>query len=159
MIRRVEKNDREKLVNIINDIKIFNENDKKIAIELIDETIALENINAYDYNIFIYEHDKKILGYHCTGKRYLTEGVFDLYWIVVDNKQHGKGVGKELLKHAEQFVKDNQGYLILAETSSREEYDSTRKFYVKNNYEVIAKIKDFYKVGEDLIIFGKYLII
>ncbi|OGU36760.1 MAG: hypothetical protein A2068_06590 [Ignavibacteria bacterium GWB2_35_6b] len=68
-----------------------------------------------------------------------------------------KGIGKILLEHAENFAKEKNGRLILAETSSREGYTGTRNFYIRNNYEVLSRIKDFYSVGDDLVMFGKYL--
>ena len=89
----------------------------------------------------------------------MTEGTYDLYWIVVDSDLHGKGIGKKLLKHAEEIIKEKKGYLVIAETSSQPSYEATRKFYHSNDYEVLADIKDFYKVNDNLIIFGKYLTI
>lgn len=157
MIRRLEQRDRSDLIEVINGIDIFKPDEKVTAIELIEETLENKQKDEYSYNIFIYEFDNKAIGYHCVGKRYMTEGTFDLYWIVTDAKFQGKGIGKELLKHAEKFIKEEKGYLVLAETSSQPSYEATRKFYLKNNYEVLAEIKNFYKVNDNLIIFGKYL--
>lgn len=155
MIRKLKKHDRPRLKEIIDSIDLFNEEEKTVAIELIDEAIINEEQDYY--NIFVYETNGNILGYHCTGKRSLTDGVFDLYWIVVDSKYHSRNIGKELLEHAESFVKEHRGRLILAETSSKASYLKTRKFYERNNYLVLAEINDFYSVGDSLIIYGKYL--
>lgn len=155
MIRKLQSKDRIQLVDIIDGTDNFSPDEKKIAVELIDE--ALGNVNHEYYNIFVYEDDGRILGYHCTGKRALTEGTFDLFWIVVDSRVQNKGVGKKLLDHAESFVKENNGRWILAETSSKDNYDATRNFYFRNNYSIVAEIKDFYKVNDHLIVFGKYI--
>jgi len=157
MIRRLEQRDRADLIEVINGIDIFKPDEKVTAIELIEETLENKQKDEYSYNIFIYEFENKAIGYHCVGKRYMTEGTFDLYWIVTDAKYQGKGIGKELLKHAEEFIKEEKGYLVLAETSSQPSYEATRKFYLNNDYEVLAEIKNFYKVKDNLIIFGKYL--
>lgn len=157
MIRRLEQRDRADLIEVINGIDIFKPDEKVTAIELIDETLENKQKDEYSYNIFIYEFDNKAIGYHCVGKRYMTEGTFDLYWIVTDTSFQGKGIGKELLNHAEEFIKEKNGYLVLAETSSQPSYEATRKFYLNNDYEVLAEIKNFYKVNDNLIIFGKYL--
>jgi len=157
MIRRLEQRDRSDLIEVINGIDIFKPDEKVTAIELIDETLENKEKDEYSYSIFIYEFDNKAIGYHCVGKRYMTEGTFDLYWIVTDASFQGKGIGKELLKHAEEFIKEKNGYLVLAETSSQPSYEATRKFYLNNDYEVLAEIKNFYKVNDNLIIFGKYL--
>lgn len=155
MIRKLQSKDRIQLVDIIDGTDNFSPDEKKVAVELIDE--ALGNINHEYYNIFVYEDDGRILGYHCTGKRALTDGTFDLFWIVVDSRVQNKGVGKKLLDHAESFVKENNGRWILAETSSKDNYDATRNFYFRNNYSIVAEIKDFYKVNDHLIVFGKYI--
>lgn len=157
MIRRIKKKDRAGLVKLINSNNIFKKSEMKVAVDLIDEALELEKPDEYDYNIFVYVEGNEVKGYHCTGKRYMTKGVFDLYWIMVDQKEHGKGIGKKLLKHADRFVRKNDGYLIIAETSSTKKYNSTRQFYLKNRYKVLAEIKDFYKFNDNLIIFGKYL--
>lgn len=154
MIRKLQSNDRTYLEEIISQIHNFSNEEKNVALELIDE--ALQKPEQNYYNIFVYEEDGKILGYHCVGKRALTDGVFDLYWIVVSPLAQNKGIGKLLLDHCENFVKENKGRWILAETSSKESYDATRNFYMRNNYSIIAQIKDFYSVGDNLIVFGKY---
>jgi GNAT superfamily N-acetyltransferase len=155
MIRKLQAEDRKQLVAIINGTNNFSEEEKKIAVELIDE--ALANSNHEYYNVYVYEHDGKPAGYHCVGKRALTDGVFDLFWIVVDHTIQNQGIGKKLLNHSEQFVKDNKGRWILAETSSKESYNATRNFYLRNNYSIVAQIKDFYAIDDNLIVFGKYI--
>lgn len=157
MIRPLQLKDKESINRIINSIQLFSEDEKKVAKELIDE-VLYNKFQDY-YYVFVYENDidSKVYGYHCTGKRSMTEGVFDMYWIAVDSNYHKKGIGKLLIAHAEKFVKENKGNLILAETSSKESYKNTRAFYKACKYESLAEIKDFYKKDDNLIIFGKYI--
>jgi aminoglycoside 6'-N-acetyltransferase I len=155
MIRKLQAEDKAKLVSIVNSTTNFSSEEKIIAVELIDEAAAKPD-HEY-YNVYVFEDKGKILGYHCVGKRALTDGVYDLYWIVVDSTAQNKGVGKKLLDHAEEFVKERNGRWILAETSSQENYNATRNFYFRNNYTIVAEIKDFYKVQDNLIVFGKYI--
>ncbi|HOI30599.1 MAG TPA: GNAT family N-acetyltransferase [Melioribacteraceae bacterium] len=155
MIRKLQSDDREQIATIIEGTDNFSTEEKKIAVELIDEAIA--NPNHEYYNVFVYDEEGKILGYHCTGKRALTDGTFDMFWIVVDNRTQNKGVGKKLINHAESFVKENNGRWILAETSSKDNYEATRNFYFRNNYSIVAEIRDFYKLNDHLIVFGKYI--
>jgi aminoglycoside 6'-N-acetyltransferase I len=154
MIRSIKPSDVEGLEKLLKKIPNFNEAEVKVAMELIE--ITVNNPAQTDYNIFVYEEDGKILGYHCTGKRPLTDAVYDLYWIVADPEHSGKGIGKNLLEHAENFVKERKGRWILAETSSKDSYLSTQSFYLRNNYTILSEIKDFYAVGDNLLIFGKY---
>lgn len=155
MIRKLQVKDREQLVAIVENTDNFNSSEKKIAIELIDDSLSNTN-NGY-YHTFVFENDGKLHGYHCIGKRALTDGVYDLFWIVVNSKEQNQGVGKKLLEHAEEFVRTGKGNWILAETSSKDSYTATRNFYFRNNYSIVAEIKDFYTTNDNLIVFGKYL--
>ena len=154
MIRRLKPADAEIIEDILKKIPLFKKEDIKVAMELVN--ITASNTSQTDYNIFIYENDGTVLGYHCTGKRPLTDAVYDLYWIVTDPDHGKKGIGKSLLEHAEDFVTQNNGRWMLIETSSKESYNATRNFYMRNNYTIISQINDFYSKGESLLIFGKY---
>ena len=155
MIRKLKPADTSSIERVLNKIPTFTETEVSVAMELVN--IAANNPLQNDYNIFVYEEKGNILGYHCTGKRPLTDSVFDLYWIVADPESKTKGIGKCLLDHAEKFVTENNGRWFLAETSSKESYSRTRNFYLRNNFSIVAQINDFYSVGDHLIIFGKYL--
>lgn len=155
IIRELMKEDRMQLLDILNRTHNFSEEEKLTGMELID--IALNENDQSDYYMKVAEEDNNVTGYYCIGPRALTQGVFDLYWIVVDPNNAGKGVGTVLLKDAEEYARSKNGRLLLAETSSRRDYDLTRSFYKKNNYKQLAVIKDFYKPSDSLIIYGKYL--
>lgn len=155
MISRLHSKHKKQLKTLIDEIDLFSAEEKIIALELIED--SLNKPEEDYYNIYIYEENNIVLGYHCTGHRALTDGVFDLYWIAVKPGIQNKGIGKKLLEHAENYAKENKGRLILAETSSRECYAGTRSFYIRNGYDTVSLIKDFYSVGDDLVMFGKYL--
>ncbi len=155
MIRKIKPADAAVIEKILNRIPTFTDEEVNIAMELVN--ISITNTQQTDYHIYVYEHEEKILGYHCTGKRPLTDAVYDLYWIVADPDSPVKGIGKSLLEHAENFVNENNGRWFLAETSSKESYTRTRNFYLRNNFSIVAQINDFYKVGDHLMVFGKYL--
>jgi len=154
MIRKLKQDDVVKIESILMNIDKFNEAEVRIAMELVNAADA--DAEQTDYNVFVYEEEGNVIGYHCTGKRPLTDAVYDLYWIVTDPSHKNKGVGKTLLAHAEQFVTQLKGRWLLIETSSKESYEGTRNFYLRNNYSIISEINDFYTFGERLIVFGKY---
>lgn len=154
MIRKLKAEDRQPILDMLTGIVQFNEAEVAVAMELID--VALFRPDQEDYHIFVFEEEGKVHGYHCTGRRPLTDGVFDLYWIVVDPSYQGKGLGRLLLEHAEDLVVKNNGRWLLAETSSKESYTATRGFYGKKGYSVVAKIDDFYALNDSLVIYGKY---
>lgn len=154
MIRKIKQADKTEIENLLKKTSIFNEEEVDVAMELVNISVTVPT--QTDYNIFVYDKEGKILGYHCTGKRPLTDAVYDLYWIVTDPDSGIKGIGKSLLDHAEEFVKKEKGRWLLAETSSRESYSRTRNFYLRNNYSIVAEINDFYSLGDSLMVFGKY---
>jgi hypothetical protein len=47
--------------------------------------------------------------------------------------------------------------MLVAETSSRPEYAATRQFYLSRGYREAARMRDFYEVGDDRVIFTKSL--
>lgn len=155
MIRKLEKQDRDVLKKILVDTNHFNEEEINVALELIDLYLKVEN--QKDYIIYVYEDSGKTAGYICYGRRPLTNGTYDLYWIAVDPNIHGKGIGSKLIEHMENDVKKLKGYLILIETSGKADYEGERRFYEKNGYGVQTIIKDFYRTGDDLFVYCKYL--
>lgn len=48
--------------------------------------------------------------------------------------------------------------MVVIETSSKEKYQPTRDFYLRNGYRVEAVIKDFYRVDDHRVIFVKHFI-
>ncbi len=155
MIRKLINDDKEQIRRILTDTKHFNDEEIKVAIELID--IYLNDANQQDYIIYVYENDGITAGYICYGKRPLTDWTYDLYWIAVDPDIHGKGIGSRLVRHMEEDLKSAGGKIILIDTSGKAEYENERKFYTKNGYSVQTIIKDFYRSGDDLFIYCKYL--
>lgn len=154
MIRKLKPSDTQAIKNILMKIENFNDEEISVAMELVN--IAASDPLQKDYNVFVYEMENNILGYHCTGKRPLTDAVYDLYWIVTDPDHNNKGIGKSLLNHAEQFAINNKARWLLIETSSSDKYLATRNFYFRNNYSKISEINDFYSPGDGMVIFGKY---
>jgi ribosomal protein S18 acetylase RimI-like enzyme len=104
MIRKLESRDRDELRRILEDTHHFNEDEIKVALELID--IYLNDAKQADYITYVIENDEtgRAAGYICYGRRPLTEGTYDLYWIAVDPGIHGKGLGiwKKTSQKAEQ---------------------------------------------------------
>ncbi|QRK13097.1 GNAT family N-acetyltransferase [Archangium violaceum] len=153
-IRPLEGKDREPLASLIRRIETFSPEEVECAIELVD--LALQPNNR-DYKILVADRDGKLVGYICYGPTPMTEGTYDLYWIASDPTVRGQGVGASLVAGMEADLRRQQGRLIRVETSATEAYGPTRGFYASMKYMEEARIREFYKAGDDLIILTKRL--
>ncbi len=155
-IRPLAQRDREKLYSMLIGTQGFTPEEIKVAMELID--IALEKQNQKDYEIHCMANDEdQVIGYICYGPVPLTEGTFDLYWIVVDPQTQGQGVGSKLVDFLEKVVKERGGRMILVDTSSIPPYERSRKFYLRHGFQEVARVPDYYHPGNDRITFCKRL--
>ncbi len=127
-----------------------------IARELVQET--LDKGDAGDYRFIFLDGPEGLRGYSCYGVIPLTRSSYDLYWIAVRRDLQGKGAGRALLAMTEDEVRRNGGERIYADTSSREQYRSTREFYLANGYIAAADFEDFYAPGDGKIVFMKKLV-
>ena len=156
MVRPMTNGDHERVMEIIRATRFFLPEEIKVAEELID--IYLCQPDQQDYQIVVAEDEQgEVVGYMTYGPTPLTEGTWDLYWIAVSPEVQSQGYGRLLVRHLEDEVKENGGRLVIIETSSQPKYLPTRKFYEKLGYREMARIPDFYRPGDDRVIFGKYL--
>ncbi|MBJ6759555.1 GNAT family N-acetyltransferase [Myxococcaceae bacterium JPH2] len=153
-IRPIAGKDREPLAALIRRIETFSPLEVECAIELVD--LALTPSNR-DYSILVAERDGQIIGYICYGPTPMTEGTFDLYWIASAPEVRGQGVGAALVSGMEGDLRRHRARIIRVETSATEAYGPTRGFYAAMKYGEEARFRDFYKVGDDLIILSKRL--
>ncbi len=154
-IRPARPEDRARIHEILVGVAIFTDEEVRIAAELVDE--SFDQPEKGDYIVHVVEDQSGIQGYVCYGPTPLTEGVYDLYWIAVDPKLQGHGFGQVLLRFVENEIKRQRGRMLLIETSSKESYGATLRFYERSGYEEISRIKDFYRIEDDKIVYCKRL--
>ena len=87
----------------------------------------------------------------------MTSGTWNLYFIGVDPRVQGKGYGRALVCFVEEALAARGERLLLVETSGLATFEATRTFYRKCGYEEEARVREFYRAGEDKIIFRKLL--
>jgi ribosomal protein S18 acetylase RimI-like enzyme len=155
LIRKFEKADIAPLAEIVRATKVFHEEEVDVAIELME--IAANEKDQKDYFLYSYVDDSGVLqGYYCVGPTPMTQSTYDLYWIAVHPLMHRKKIGRDLLEHCEQQVREMGGTLLVVETSSQPKYEPTRMFYLRHQYTETAQIKDYYAPGDDLVIYTKH---
>jgi ribosomal protein S18 acetylase RimI-like enzyme len=154
-IRPARPEDRERIHEILVAVAIFTDDEVRCAAELVDESFT--HPEKGDYIVHVVEGQDAIQGYVCWGPVPLTQGVYDLYWIAVDPRQQGHGFGRVLLRFVENEIKRQRGRMLLIETSSKDTYGPTLRFYERSGYDEISRIKDFYRIEDDKIVFCKRL--
>jgi ribosomal protein S18 acetylase RimI-like enzyme len=97
------------------------------------------------------------IGYIWYGPTPITQGAFDLYWIAVDPRYQGQGVGSRLLEFLEEGIKERKERLILVDNSSMAEYEKTQKFYFRKGFQEVARVPDYCWPGNDRVTFCKRL--
>lgn len=156
MVRPMKPEDKEIVLEIIRDTKMFTPAEISVAQELID--IYLGQPDQGDYLLSVVEDGHgSVVGYIAYGPTPLTNGTYDLYWMAVAPDHQGSGFGRELMDWLEKKAAAGGGRMVLIETSSQPKYEPTRQFYVNRGYQEISRIPDFYKPGDDRITYVKHL--
>ena len=155
-IRPLLEKDRAKLLSVLIKTRAFSSAEIDVAMELID--IVLKDQVQKDYQIDCMVDDQDLaIGYICHGPTPMAQGTFDLYWIAVDPDFQEQGAGSKLVGFLEEGVKARGGRMILADTSTVPQYEKTQRFYVKNGFQQVARIPDYYQPGNDRITFCRRL--
>ncbi|HYS52974.1 MAG TPA: N-acetyltransferase [Thermoanaerobaculia bacterium] len=160
-IRPAERKDRDRIHEVLIATGRFKADEVRCAIDLVDQAFA--HPERDEYVVYVLEEPdhgprKTIQGYVCFGPTPLADGVYDLYWIAVDPKHQGLGLGQMLLRFVENEVRRQSGRMLLIETSSKESYAPTIRFYQRSGYDEISRIKDFYRIEDDKVVFCKKLV-
>jgi GNAT superfamily N-acetyltransferase len=150
--------DREPLERLIRETAFFNAEEVEVALELIDDGLVHGESSHYRFNIAeTAENDGAVAGYACWGPIPGTAASADLYWIVVHPAHQGRGIGAALLQAAEAWMASVGRTRVYVETSTRAQYDPTRRFYLACGYGLAAELADFYAPGDGKAIFLKVL--
>lgn len=126
------------------------------AIELLEAALAQAEGNTYEARIVVDESDHPV-SYACFGATPMTEGTFDLYWLVTDARARGQGLGAKLVAAVEDDLRARGALTVRVETSSLEGQGGAVRFYERCGYGVSGRIADFYRPGDDLLTLTKRL--
>ncbi|HEY4760124.1 MAG TPA: GNAT family N-acetyltransferase [Thermoguttaceae bacterium] len=154
--REVQPADRDRVRELTTSAGVFSPVEIEVAVELLEERLSKGPLSGYFFIFAV--RDERTLGYACYGPISLTAASYDLYWIVVDKTCQGQKIGKALMAESEKLVRAAGGRKIYIETSNRNQYAPTRKFYLRCGYRQEALLKDFYAPGDDKVIYAKSLI-
>lgn len=149
----VQSGDAEAVRRLTGATGFFNADEVVVAGELVQEHLCKGDASGY---FFLFaEGGEGLAGYACYGPVPGTADSFDLYWIAVAPQCQGQGLGGLVLKRAEADMAARGARSIYVETSSREQYRPTRRFYEKHGYVACARLAGFYAAGDDKIVYCK----
>jgi ribosomal protein S18 acetylase RimI-like enzyme len=157
IVRPLVPADRETVLGIVTRAGNFTADEIEVAMELVDEWLSDGEASGYLVHVLVDPTSRgvPVRGYVCFGPAPMTEATYDLYWIAVDPADQGRGFGQRLLATAEDEVRARGGRLLLIETASQQSYAATARFYERAGYAVISRIPDYYRRGDDKLVFAK----
>jgi GNAT superfamily N-acetyltransferase len=149
-IRNAVVSDQDQVLKIALESGIFDES----GLEMIKQSF-LESGEAI---WLVAEENNELIGVSYTIPEAMTVSTWNILMLLVKASTQGKGVGKQLMQGAESRVKTEGGTLCIVETSSSEGFETARQFYPKCGFIEEARIKNFYSMDDDKIIFTKLIV-
>jgi ribosomal protein S18 acetylase RimI-like enzyme len=154
MIRPVAPNNITALIALAEASGLFQPRETEVLNQMLSNYFVGE---ADSQEFWLTDDDDGLVGVAYVAPERMTEGTWNLYLIAIhpDHQRQGRGVA--LLRHVEQMLVERGERVLLVETSGLESFEYVRLFYRKSGYDEEARIREFYKVGDDKIIFRKAL--
>lgn len=151
----VRPSDRNDVRQLVESSGFFSREEIDIAVELVEEHLSKGLQSGYHF--LFAEQSGNVVGYTCFGPVPATLNSYDIYWLAVHTGFRRSGIGKSLIAHTEDLIAQQGGRHIYIETSSMDQYATTRLFHRACGYREEAVLKDFYKPGDDKIIYVKVI--
>ena len=147
---------RERLVEILEATGVFAPAEIDVALELFDD--GMRSAESYEL-IGVFDARRRARrATRAGGRRPARDGGYDLYWIAVDPARAGRRLRERADARGGGAAPRQRGArLLVAETSSRDAYAQTRDFYERGGYVERARVRGFYAVDDDRVIFSKLL--
>lgn len=108
-------------------------------------------------HVWVTDDDGGPVGVAYYAPERMTDGTWNLYMIAVRPDRQGQGRGAALLRHVERSLAARGARVLIVDTSGLPEFERTRAFYQKCGYDEEARIREFWKAGDDKIVYRKAL--
>ncbi|MCA9012595.1 MAG: nucleoside triphosphate pyrophosphohydrolase [Planctomycetaceae bacterium] len=149
----VQESDLRTVRDIVKSTGFFYPAEIDVAVELVEERLRRGDASGYFFAFA--EIAGRVVGYACYGPIACTTSSFDIYWIAVHSDAQRHGLGQWLMSVTEKLIFEQGGERIYVETSGRDHYLPTRKFYDRCGYLQVAELPEFYGTGDSKIIYLK----
>lgn len=123
------------------------------------EQAPVDSLTGTNHRYWYVEINGKIVGALGVRENKYGSGGYEMDsdYMAVHKNYRDRGMASQLLKKAEEFVKENEGRYIHVLTCDIESYKPARFFYEKNGYRKVAEIPNYYISGEGRIDYFKEL--
>lgn len=133
----------------------FNREEIDCAVDVIAEALLHP---GKDYHLLVCQSEAGLGGYICYGRTPMTDFSWDLYWLLTHPKFRRQKIGTLLVEAMEeQIILQHPTAIVRVETSSQEAYGAAAQFYERQRYFLSCQVPDFYRLGDDLLLFFKRL--
>ncbi|MBW4444055.1 MAG: GNAT family N-acetyltransferase [Plectolyngbya sp. WJT66-NPBG17] len=154
MIRLTTPDDTNALLDLAEATGLFESNQVEELAQMLSQHFSSETDSQ---DIWFTDYEDEPVGVAYVAPERMTEGTWNLYLIAIHPNCQKQGRGATLLGHIEQILAERGERVLLVETSGLEDFEYVRAFYRKNGYDEEARIREFYRAGDDKIIFRKAL--
>ncbi|MEQ8824907.1 MAG: GNAT family N-acetyltransferase [Filomicrobium sp.] len=143
------------VVNIASSIGLFEPEEIPALSSMFDAYLSGELGDQHHW--IIAKETGSVVGTAYYAPEMFAQNVWNVYFIGVHPDSQRHSVGGSLMKYIENNLRSQNQRMVLVETSSLPHLEKARSFYKKLNYEQEATIRDYYKSGDDKIVFRKVL--
>lgn len=154
MIRLTIPSDTNALLALAEATGLFEANQIEELSQMLNQHFSSETDSQ---DLWFTDDDNEPIGVAYVAPERMTEGTWNLYLIAIHPDRQRQGRGVALIRHVEQMLAERGERMLLVETSGLEDFEYVRAFYRKIGYDEEARIREFYKAGDDKIIFRKTL--
>lgn len=149
-IRRAVPDDLPALKALIDTVDLF-------PSDTLDDMMADYFTNPDTRDCWLTDDDNGLVSVAYYAPERLTDGTWNLYLIAIQADRQGQGRGATMMRYVENDLRARGERLLLVETSGLPDFGYQRAFYQRCGYTEEARIRDFYKAGEDKVVFWKLL--
>ena len=155
MIRPITPEDSATIIALAVAAGLFGENETDALGKVLADYFAGNGDPADSW--IIDDEDGETCGVAYSTPAPMTDGTWYVKMIAVQPDRQGSGRGMAIMQHIELALRASRQRVLLVETSGLPEFERTRSFYVKCGFNEEARVRDFYKAGDDMVVFRKSL--
>lgn len=150
IIRPVEPSDVELLLDILQESGLFDNQ------WLLNVRGTLKNyFSGESDELWFSAEQEGFVGIAYCAPEVMTNNVWNLLMLWISPSHQRQGVGQALINQVEKELRNKHARLLLVETSSLIDFSAARAFYSKQGFINEARIRNYYAINEDKVIFIK----